>query len=90
MRDGQLVAAELEATDEPDEVIALAVERTGHVGAVALHAELVEQAGWGVHAYQRVSPAHLVGPAREHTELGRLRVRGRSRCHRRHGDQRRK
>ena len=52
--------------------------------AVALDAHAVRRR---LHAHERVAAAHLVGPARQHRQVGRLRVRGAgAQRDRRHGE----
>ena len=61
------VAAEPQAVDQADERAALALERVGHVGAVAQHAKVLRMPR--IDAYQRVAAADLVGAARDHVDV---------------------
>ena len=82
--DGERVLAQLEPGDQPHQCPVVALEGVGDVVAVALHAQLVEQAARRVDPHQGVAPAHHVGIARQHLEMNRLGVRRRGRRNRGH------
>ena len=69
------VAAEAQAVDQADERAALALERVGHVGAVAQHAKVLQMPPFDPD--QRVASADLVCAAGQHVNVDVVRRGGR-------------